>query len=103
MSIRGEDLSTILSENNIKINEVEAYTNKPSSIEIDKQAKGVLFYSPSTIISYLSKNKTDKIAYCIGETTANEARKHFEDVRVAKIPDIDSLISLVNTDYPESK
>jgi len=61
--------------------------------------EGVLFYSPSTIESYLTNNDPNKIAYCIGETTASEARKHFKDVKVSKIPDVESVIDLVNEDY----
>ena len=60
---------------------------------------GVLFYSPSTIISYLQDNEADKIAFCIGESTAKEARKHFENVQVAKLPSVESVIELVNTHY----
>ena len=58
-----------------------------------------MFYSPSTVQSYLLKNNADRIAYCIGETTAAEARKFFSDVRVAKIPDMEGLIELVNENY----
>ena len=49
--------------------------------------------------SYLLENDADKIAYCIGETTANEARKHFKDVRIAKVPTVESVIELVNQNY----
>ncbi len=98
-NIRLDELPNILGENNITVNEVEAYKTKHSAVEVDRSVKGVMFYSPSTVQSYLLQNKTDKIAYCIGETTATEARKHFSDVRVAKIPDVGGLIDLVNSDY----
>jgi uroporphyrinogen-III synthase len=58
-----------------------------------------MFYSPSTVQSYMQNNKADKIAYCIGETTAAEAKKYFKDVRVAKIPTVESVIDLVNENY----
>ncbi|UWX55097.1 uroporphyrinogen-III synthase [Maribacter litopenaei] len=61
--------------------------------------EGILFYSPSTIESYLLKNKPNQVAYCIGETTAKEARKHFKEVKVANIPDMESVIDLVNESY----
>ena len=60
---------------------------------------GVLFYSPSGIDSYLKDNNTDKIAFCIGETTAVKARKHFDNVQVANMPDVDSVLALVNSHY----
>ena len=98
-NLRMDDLPDILSENNIKVNEVEAYTTKHAPTKVDKSIVGVMFYSPSTVESYLLKNTPDKIAYCIGETTATEARKHFTDVRVAKMPMVESLIELVNENY----
>jgi hydroxymethylbilane synthase len=97
--LRMDDLPTILAENNIKVNEIEAYKTKKSAINVDESVEGVLFFSPSTIDSYLQTNTTDKIAYCIGETTAAHAKKYFSEVRVAEIPTIESVIELVNENY----
>ncbi len=94
-----EELPKILEENNITVNAIEAYQTKLSGKQIDDTVEGILFYSPSAIESYLINNKPDKVAYCIGETTATEARKHFKEVKVAKIPDVESVIDLVNEDY----
>lgn len=98
-NLRMDDLPDILSENNIKVNEVEAYTTKHAPTKVDESIAGVMFYSPSAVESYLLKNTPNKIAYCIGETTATEARKHFADVRVAKMPTVESVIDLVNWQY----
>ena len=95
-NMRMDDLPSILAENTITVNEVEAYKTKYDAIEIEPSVKGVLFFSPSTVDSYLLKNNADKIAYCIGETTATHARKHFSNVKVAKIPSVESVIDLVN-------
>lgn len=97
--LRLGDLPTILEENNIEVKEIEAYQTKYASKKIDEKVEGVMFYSPSTVKSYLLENNPDKIAYCIGETTANEAKKHFNDVRIAKVPTIESVIELVNKHY----
>ena len=97
--LRLDDLPSILSKNNIIVNEVEAYKTKFASVKIDDKAEGVMFYSPSTVKSYLLQNNGNKIAFCIGETTATEAKKHFKDVRVAKIPTVESVIELVNLNY----
>ena len=70
-----------------------------SSVKVTASVSGVLFYSPSGIDSYLKDNNTDKIAFCIGETTAVEARKHFDMVKVANMPDVDSVLALVNSHY----
>jgi hydroxymethylbilane synthase len=96
-NLRLDELPNILEKNNIQVNEVVAYETKYAAIKVPEGLKRVLFFSPSGVESYLSKNTSDKkVAYCIGETTATEARKHFGDVRVAKIPTVDSVIELVN-------
>jgi len=97
--LRLDDLPSILAKNNIEVNEIEAYSTKFASSSIDKKAEGVMFYSPSTIKSYLKENNPDKIAFCIGETTALEAKKRFKDVRIAKVPTVESVIELVNQNY----
>lgn len=98
--IRLDELSTVLESNHIKVNEVEAYKTILDSAKIDSNIEGILFYSPSTVESYLKNNDVDKkVAYCIGDTTAAEARKHFEVVRVAKMPTVESVIDLVNEHY----
>ncbi|MDC6404068.1 MULTISPECIES: hydroxymethylbilane synthase [Maribacter] len=96
-----EDLPSILEGNNINVNKVEAYKTKLSGKAIPESVEGILFYSPSTIESYLLKNKPHQVAYCIGETTATEARKHFKEVKVAIIPDVESVIELVNSNYSQ--
>jgi len=98
-NIRLDELPQILAKNGIVLNEIEAYTTKQSPLKVAKGIKGVMFYSPSNINSYLQENKPNVIAYCIGETTAEEAKKYFADVRIAKMPTIESVITLVNSDY----
>ncbi|MDB4290168.1 uroporphyrinogen-III synthase, partial [Flavobacteriaceae bacterium] len=97
--IRMDDLPTILGESNIKVKEIEAYSTKLEAPKLEKSIEGVMFYSPSTIQSFLQKNTPDCVAYCIGESTAKEAKKYFKDVRVAKIPTVESVIDLVNQNY----
>lgn len=94
--IRLDELPSILNETNIKVHEVTAYETKYDSIKINDAIKGVMFYSPSTVQSYKQENEDDIIAFCIGDTTAKEANKHFDDVRIAKIPTVESVIELVN-------
>ena len=97
--LRLDDLPKILEENNIAVNEIEAYQTKYNALKINETVEAVMFYSPSTVQSYMSKNTDNVIAFCIGESTANEARKHFKDVRVSKIPTVESVIELVNEHY----
>jgi len=97
--LRLDALPTILTENNIKVNEVEAYQTKFDATKVKETVEGAMFYSPSTVQSYLKENDADKIAFCIGETTASEAKKRFKDVRIAKVPTVESVIELVNEHY----
>ncbi|WP_111683111.1 hydroxymethylbilane synthase [Winogradskyella tangerina] len=97
--LRLDDLPNILSENNISVNEIEAYQTKFDADKIEGQLDGVMFYSPSTVESFLKQNKAHGIAFCIGETTAKAASAYFEEVRVAKVPTVESVIELVNEYY----
>lgn len=97
--LRLDALPTILNENNIKVNQVEAYQTKYDAEKVKESVEGIMFYSPSTVQSYIKENDPDKIAFCIGETTAAEARKYFEDIRIAKVPTVESVIELVNEHY----
>ncbi|MCK8478987.1 hydroxymethylbilane synthase [Psychroserpens algicola] len=95
--IRLDELPEILKDNQIEVNEVTAYETKYDAVKIKDTVKGVMFYSPSTVQSYKQENENDDItAFCIGETTAKEARRHFKDVRIAKVPTVESVIALVN-------
>jgi hydroxymethylbilane synthase len=95
-NLRLDVLPGFLQGNDILVNEIEAYKTMLSPVKIDDEVGGVLFYSPSGIESYLDENNTNKVAFCIGETTAVLARKHFDKVEVANMPDVDSVLELVN-------
>ncbi|WP_179334073.1 hydroxymethylbilane synthase [Winogradskyella costae] len=98
-NLRLDTIPDILSENNIKVNEVEAYETKLDAKKVEGELDGVMFYSPSTVQSFLKYNEANGIAFCIGETTATEAKKHFKEVRVAKVPLVESVVELVNEFY----
>ena len=98
-NLRMDTLSAYLQAKKIIVNEVESYKTMLSPVKIDDAVSGVLFYSPSGIKSYLEENITDKVAFCIGETTAKEARIHFNDVKVANVPSVDSVLDLVKNHF----
>ena len=97
--VRLDILPAYLQSHDITVNVVEAYKTMLSPEKLDDSVSGVLFYSPSGIESYLTENNADKVAFCIGETTAKEARKHFENVQVARLPSVDSVLELVNSHF----
>jgi uroporphyrinogen-III synthase len=94
--IRLDELPQILTENNIKVTEIEAYQTKLDAAKIPNAVKGIMFFSPSTVESFIKQNKPTGIAFCIGETTAKEAKKYFSEVKIAKMPSVESVIDLVN-------
>ncbi|MFT4662055.1 MAG: hydroxymethylbilane synthase [Patiriisocius sp.] len=98
-NLRRDELPQILGDSGIKVNEMLTYNVSFSPVKLDKNADGIMFFSPSTVTSYLLENNVDKVAFCIGETTANEAKKHFKTVHVAKTPTVESVIELVNHYY----
>lgn len=99
--IRLDELPNLLAENHIDVKEVIAYETKHDAQKVEDSVKGVMFYSPSTVQSFKKENVAadDMVAFCIGETTALEASKHFEDVRIAKMPSVESVIDLVNEHF----
>ena len=93
---------TILKKN-IEINKIECYRILQSPVKVEDKFKGILFFSPAEIESYLYKNKADdKIAFCVGISTANEAAKLFNNVVTAKIPTVDSMIKSVNSFFEQN-
>ncbi|MGC1471136.1 MAG: hydroxymethylbilane synthase [Psychroserpens sp.] len=101
--IRLDELPTILAKNHIDVKEVIAYETKYDAQHIDESAKHIMFYSPSTVQSFKRENvvEDDLIAFCIGDTTAKEAKKDFKEVRVAKMPSVESVVKLVNQYYKD--
>ncbi len=97
--LRLDTIFNVLTDNKITVNEIEAYKTMYSPSKIIEKVSGVLFFSPSTVQSYLQKNNPEPIAFCIGESTAKEARKYFDQVKVAKLPTVESVIELVNLYY----
>ncbi|WP_353776919.1 hydroxymethylbilane synthase [Winogradskyella sp. 3972H.M.0a.05] len=98
-NLRLDDLPNILSQNNINVNEVEAYQTRFDALKIEHEIDGALFYSPSTVQSFVSRNRAKGIAFCIGESTAKAARQYFTNVEIAKVPTVESVIELVNDYY----
>lgn len=96
-NLRRNELPEILAENNIKVIEVEVYTTNFKPVKIKNNYDGILFFSPSSVKSYLLKNTdTQSVAFCIGNTTASEAIDDFENVFVADEPTVENVIKSVN-------
>ena len=97
--IRLDDIPKLLKKNSFIVNEITAYSTRLEAPKLPQSVEGVLFFSPSTIQSFLKKNSPNCTAYCIGQTTAKEAKKYFKEVHIAKIPTIESVIELVCNNF----
>jgi len=90
---RREELPAILKKNSVNFDEIEVYKTSLKPKQLDREFEGILFFSPSGVKSFVSKNKLDKsIAFCIGSTTASEAKKHTGNIVIANKPSIENVI-----------
>ena len=102
-NLRRDELPAILSQHGIEVNEVEVYRTLNWSKQIDGNFDAVLFFSPSAVKNFVEMNTfEDSVAYCIGETTASEAKKYFKHIKVSEVPIIEHVIKLVNKDYVQN-
>ncbi|MCP9199373.1 uroporphyrinogen-III synthase [Gramella sp. GC03-9] len=90
---RRDELPAILKENQVKLTETEVYKTTLNFRQFHSEFDGILFLSPSAVKSFTKKNKLDTTAFCIGETTAAEARKHTKDIVIASRPSIENLVA----------
>ena len=101
--MRREELPEILKNNNIKFKETTVYSTVLNFRRFDSQFDGIMFFSPSGVKSFTANNKLDTKAFCIGETTATEARKHTSEIIVASKPSIENVIAKVVSEYKKNK
>lgn len=100
--IRLDDIPVVLSDNGFKVNEVFAYSTTYDAVKVSASIDGVMFYSPSTVESFVSKNDNNFKAFCIGPSTAKVAKKYFKEVYISKVPTMESVIELVNQNYVQN-
>jgi len=90
---RRDELPAILKKNNVKFEELEVYKTSLKPKQFEREFEGILFFSPSGVKSFVSENKLDKsIAFCIGSTTASEAKKHTSNIIIANKPSLENVI-----------
>jgi len=90
---RRDELPEILTQNNVSFTEETLYNTTLNSRRFKNDFEGILFFSPSGVQSYVQENSLENsIAFCIGNTTANEAKKHTSNIVVASQATIESTI-----------
>lgn len=99
---RREDLPSILREHRVKLTEVTAYKTSLNPKKFPQEFEGVLFFSPTGVKSFTAENKMrSSAAFCIGNTTASEAKKHTDNIIIATNPSIENVIVQVVKKFKE--
>jgi len=102
-NMRREEIPSLFTANDISFSEIEVYKTTLNRQSFAQSFNGILFYSPSGVQSFVSHNSLENsTAFCIGETTAMEAKKHANSVIVASNTTVESVIAktvetLINT------
>ena len=93
-SRRRPELLDILNSAKIEVFEVKNYQTDLNLVDFDQFFDGIMFFSPSGVQSYTTSNQIGKSkAFCIGETTAEEAKLHTDNVWVANSTSVESVIA----------
>jgi uroporphyrinogen-III synthase len=77
-NIRRNELPDRLKQHNIPVKEVVVYNTLPTPVKVDKQYNGILFFSPSAVISFFSENTlpAQTVLFAIGTTTADTLKEY---------------------------
>ncbi|WP_106791570.1 uroporphyrinogen-III synthase [Aquimarina sp. Aq78] len=92
-NLRRDELPDLLEQNNVEVKEQIVYKTHLKSNKFNRTFDGILFFSPSGIQSYVSENKIEEsVSFCIGNTTASEAKKYTDNIIVANKPTVENVI-----------
>lgn len=92
-SKRNPDLPERLRSGGINLTELVVYRTTTAAKKIDRIFDGVLFFSPSGVTSYCSSNSLkNSVSFCIGKTTASEAKKYTNNIVIATKPTIENVL-----------
>lgn len=95
---RRDELPTILKEQSVKLEEIFVYEMTQNLQSFNQNFDGFLFYSPSGVKSFFEANQHmlplfEERCFCIGDTTALEAKKYTDNVIIANTTSIESVIA----------
>jgi uroporphyrinogen-III synthase len=95
---RLDTLPELLTQNEIRWNEIQVYETVLNPHQMNIEADGVLFFSPSGVESFLIKNPIGEAqCFCIGNTTAQKLANFTKNIIIANQPTIENvLIQTIN-------
>lgn len=89
-----EELPRILAKHKVSFTAVEVYQTQQVSKKFDRQFEGILFFSPGGIQSYTAENAIgNSWVFCIGATTAREAKKHTSQIVTSPKPTVENVLA----------
>jgi uroporphyrinogen-III synthase len=103
---RRDELPQKLKSNGIEIEEIVVYKTIETSQALSKQYDGILFFSPSTVQSFFSKNSIHPKTqiFAIGTTTANAVKSFTQQpVIIAETPGKENLVNLAIKHFSKSE
>jgi uroporphyrinogen-III synthase len=92
---RREELPQKLRKHEVSVNEIIVYSTIFTAHKLDKEYDGVLFFSPSAVESFFSKNKMPEktIVFAIGNTTAAMLKRFCSNqIITAQLPGKEELV-----------
>jgi uroporphyrinogen-III synthase len=88
-----ETIPLFLKEKKIPHQIIEVYETLKTPIKITPKMDGILFFSPSGVLSYSKENKiTNEICFCIGNTTLKAVDPYSKNSVLANQPTIENVI-----------
>lgn len=92
-NLRRDEIPDVLKQHNVRFKEMVVYKTSLNQKAFDSTFVGVLFFSPSGVESFTMNNTLNNTpAFCIGETTATEAKKHTDKIIIANKPTIENVL-----------
>lgn len=93
---RRNEIPDYLTKYKVAFKEQTVYQNTPNHLTFGPDFGGILFFSPSGINSFMAKNKfRNFVAFCIGTTTAAEAKKYHKRIIVSEKPTVEKVLEKV--------
>ena len=92
---RRDELPGILRSHDIGVTEIIVYHTVATPQVVKKEYNGILFFSPSAVDSFFSKNKTKKptMLFAIGSTTAASIKKYTDNsIITSDVPGKERLV-----------
>lgn len=102
-NLRRDTLPEALKKNEISFTETQVYRTELAPKFFTKPFDIVLFFSPSGIQSFTKANvlsKNTKVI-CIGTTTAEEAKIHTDNIKIADTTTVESVLQKMITELKE--